>query len=181
MVRIGRGRTRRDDDAFGAHDEVVADLQVVVVHEPGHAPEAVLVGNAVDGFEYEADKPVALAAHALHDGVAVDTRLVDLNAERRRLAHGMSCLGGRNQQLAWHAADAGTGRAVGAPLDENDAAGPLAGGAIGGQPGRTGADDGDVYVSMFHRYSLSLVGSELIARLMPDYWPVKWDKSTVII
>ena len=131
----------------------------MVVDESRHAAYAVFSRDVFNRLHHEPDEAVALRSNPAHDGGAVDTRRVGLHAESRCFAYRMRRLGRCDQQLARHAANAGAGRPVRPTLDERHVIRPLASGTVGGEAGRTGADDGDIHTTLFHDKSSSLRGA----------------------
>jgi hypothetical protein len=138
--RNTRPGARRDDDGPGLDASAVHVQRVRV--EQARAPEQPRgFGPAVHGLVDEADEAVAFAAHAGHDGPAVDARRVGLHAETMRLPNRLGRVGRGDEQLAGHAADPRTGRAVVRRLDEQHALGVHARRPISRHAGRAGAND----------------------------------------
>jgi hypothetical protein len=148
----------RTGDGAGGDDEAAEpDAGLVVDREDvgrdeGGCPEdqvaGLLEGAAV--VEDERDEPVALALDAVHDLAAVDAGGAAEDAEVDGLADALGGLGGGDQQLRGHAADARAGGAERAAVDQQGAGAGLRGGAAGGETGCAGADDGDVDVERVH-------------------------------
>jgi len=67
------------------------------------------------------------------------------NAELIELRPLVERIGGGDQRLGWHAADAGAGRAVWAAVDEDEAVGAIAHFSQGGKAGRARTHDGHIY------------------------------------
>jgi hypothetical protein len=144
-IRAGRTRAGRDDGRPGNHARMLIDLKRMVVHETGMAAKAVRFGNAFNVAQHEADEPVALAPHPLHDCAPVDAHdTIMMHTEGGRGLDGVGCIRGGDEQLARHAADARAGGAVGTAFDEHCGRPCSPGSAVGGNAGRPGADDGDV-------------------------------------
>ena len=107
-------------------------------------------GSSVDAIEHEPDEAVALALHARHHGLAVDlAAAVEAKAEFRPARDAVRRFGGRDEELARHAADARAGGAVRAALDQDGAPSRGGRGAIRGEAGGAGADDGHIHVRVF--------------------------------
>ena len=125
---------------------MLVDLQCAVVDEARAATDAVRRRHRVDAVEHESDEAVALALDPFHHRTAVDShRAVETNPEIRPSMGRVRGIGRGDEQLARHAPDAGARRAVRAVLDQD---GVLAGsgrGAIRGDAGRAGADDGHIH------------------------------------
>ena len=118
-----------------------ADRQRMVVQESGMAANALRLGNVLHVAQHEAHKSVAFAPDPIHDLTPVDAdSAIDMDAETRCLGDGMGGLGGGNQQLARHAADARAGGAIVAAFDNRDTRTCGFGCAIRGQASRAGTD-----------------------------------------
>jgi hypothetical protein len=149
--RVGRPGARGDHDTVGLDHRVVADLETVVVDEAGVSGHAVRRRKVLDHLEHRADEIVAQVAHPLHHRAAVDARRADVDPEHPRLPHGMGRVGGGDQELARHAADASAGGAVRPDLDQDQPLGVLAHPAIRRKARGAGPDDRDVDVALRHR------------------------------
>jgi hypothetical protein len=103
-----------------------------------------------DGLEHETDETVALVAHALHHGAAIDPAAIAGNPERRQRAQPVPLLRRGNQQLRRHAANPGTGGAERTAFDQCHAVSVLAHFAIGRHARRAGTDDGDFDFAQAH-------------------------------
>jgi hypothetical protein len=90
----------------------------MVVRETCLAANAVCLGNVLHVTQHETDKAVALAPYSIHNRASIDAdNAIDMDAKPRRLPDGMRGLGGGNQKLARHAADARAGAAIVAAFD----------------------------------------------------------------
>ena len=67
-----------------------------------------------------------------------------MHAETDGGAHGLGCLGCRNEEFGGHAADPRAGRAIWAALDQHQLVRVLARGMIGSHACCARADDGDI-------------------------------------
>ena len=107
------------------------------------AVQALLGGKRLDVVEDEADEPIALAAHPLHDGAPVDAHALYADAEAPGAGHVVRDVGGGDQQLRRHAADAGA--VVPPPPDSiNTTVAPAAAARARAQAGAARSDDRDV-------------------------------------
>ena len=130
-------------------------VERAVVDETRVAADAVRRRDRVDAFEHEADEAVALALHARHHRLAVDSRRVP---SRRRPNSGQ-----RSRPCAASAAAISSLLGMqptraqvvpyGAALDQDGALARGDRGAIRGEAGGAGADDGDIHVDLLHRLS----------------------------
>jgi hypothetical protein len=112
---------------------VSVHVEGIAAGEARASHDAVLGGDAFDPLQDEPDEAVAFAFHAAHDLAAVDAlRALDMHAECRRGVDRMGGLGGGDEQLGGHAADAGAGGAVGAGLHDRGAGAARARGPVGG-------------------------------------------------
>ena len=145
-----RRRPGGDHEALRFDFKMVVDAQGVRAGEPGMAADPVCFGKPLDALEHEADKPVALAPHAFHHGAPVDAFFARMHAEARRHVEHVGGVGGGNQELARHAADAGAGGAVVAAFDDDRARALRMGRAVGGHARGAGADHGDVDCQFLH-------------------------------
>ena len=110
-------------------------------------PNAISGGNAFDIVQHKSHEAVALALHARHDFAAIDAyAAVEMNAETGRKLPRMHRFSRCDQEFARHAADARTGRTVGAAFDQDDRCTRGLCRAIRSEPGRACTDDGDVDV-----------------------------------
>ncbi len=122
------------------------DVERAVVDEAGVAADAVGLGNRLDAVEHEADEAVALALDARHHRPAVDRdRAFEAQAELRPLLRG-ACAASAAAISSLLGMQPTRAQVVpyGPALDDDGA--PAGGdrGAIRGEPGGAGADDGDI-------------------------------------
>ena len=85
-VRAGRTRAGRDDHGPGNDTRMSTDVERMVVDETCMAAQAIRLGNAFDVAQHEADEPVALAPHPIHDRATIDADdaiMVHTEARRR--------------------------------------------------------------------------------------------------
>lgn len=136
-------RTGGDDNTLRANLRF-AHLQAVVVDEARVARQPVLGRPALHGVNDEADKTIPFTAHTRHHGAAVDGHRPGHHAEACRTSHRMRRFGRRDQQLAGHAADTGTGGAVDAALDHQHPRRVFQRRSVRRHAGRACTDDGDV-------------------------------------
>ena len=160
--RMRRRRSGGDDDARRADGQRVADLQCVVVDEPGVATNLVGRRKRFDVVDDKSGETVSLALDAIHHRLAVDgDRARRLDAERRETRESVRGFRRRDQQLARHASDARAGRAVGAALDQQRALPGRLDRPVCGKPRGAGTDDGDVGVKDLHVHVSSPTKSRL--------------------
>src|SRR5450830_1731028 len=123
----------------------------MVVQETCMAANAVRVGNVLHIAQHETDKAVALAPYAIHDPAAIDAdKAIDMDAKARCLPDGMGALGGGNEELARHAADARAGGAIVAAFDDYSGHSCGFGCAVRGKARRAGADYRNVNLHGLH-------------------------------
>ena len=150
-IRARGARTGSNDDTAGRDAGVVGDNDLMVIQETRVALYAIRFGNGMDFAQDEADKTIALASDTIHDRGSVDTNTtVYANAKARRLPDGMGGIRGGNQELAWHAADARTGGAVIAALDDHGVRPGGLGCTICSEPRGTGTDYCNVNMHGLH-------------------------------
>src|ERR1700730_3755671 len=103
---------------------------------------------------------------AIHDRATIDADdAIVVHTEAPRRFDGMGRIGGGDEQLARHAADAGASRAIGAAFDEHCGRACNPGSAVRGKACRPRADDGDVNLRNLHFASPFMQG--LSRRLPP--------------
>ena len=153
----GGGRAGGDHDARRFHFGVVIDKQGVRPRKTRMAAQLVTCRDAIDAFQYKADETVALAPDPLHYGDAVDAHLARVHAKAAGGSEHVRRLAGGDQQFAGHAADPGTGGAIRAAFDQDDTRAVRVRGAVGGQAGGAGANDGHIDLQLFHGAFLRIV------------------------
>ena len=124
----------RFDDALHEFDTIAGvteDVTDVILN----LKDVVLVSHS--------DEAVTLAPYTVHDRAAVDSHGRD-HAQWLRLLGVMRCVCSSDQQLARHAPDARTRRAVHASLDEDYVLAVLHRRSIRGEPGGARSNDRDV-------------------------------------
>ena len=137
----GRG-TCRNDDGRCAYGHALVHDQRRVVDELRVAAQLVAFRNFIHAARDKAHEPITLAADSRHHCLAVHfDAAFQLEAESMEAVHRVRRFGGRDQQLAGHAAHPGARRAVGAPLNEQRASADGLCRAIRRQSGRARADD----------------------------------------
>jgi hypothetical protein len=130
----------------------------MVVDETRIAAQAIRLGNAFDVAQREADEPVALAPHPIHDRATIDADdTIEVHTEARRRCDGVGRIRRSDEQLARHAADASAGGAIGAAFDEHCGRACSPGRAVRGKACRPGTDNGNVNAQNSHVES-SVVG-----------------------
>ncbi|MNC30521.1 hypothetical protein D3C75_788080 [compost metagenome] len=98
----------------------------------------------------EADEAIALAAHPIHYFPPVDLGCSRHDAKARRQRQHMSSICGADEQLAWHAANPGTGGAIDATFNHHEAVGMRFGRAVGRHASTAGANDGNINLDTIH-------------------------------
>ena len=129
----------------------------MIVQKTCVAADTLLCRNVLYAVDDKTDKPVPLAADAIHYGNAVDVDLAGCYPEFGRLTGGVRGFSGCDEQFAWHAANPGAGGAVRPAFDEDHVVRPRGGGTECGKACRPGADDGDVNITGFHAISPSIL------------------------
>ena len=132
---------------------LIADLQPVRLRETGLFVDSLAGRNPFDDLQHAADEAVAHALYTLHDRRAIDPGRLDMDTELPCPLNRMGRLGGRDQQLARHAAIAGTGGAIGTALDQYEVIAVAARDCMGGEASGAGPDDGDFDMA-FHSAEL---------------------------
>ena len=150
-IRVGGARAGCDDDALARDPRMVCDRQRMVVHETRMAANAVRRGDVFHVAQHATDKAVALAPYPVHDFAPIDAnKAIDMDAKAGCLADGMGGVGGRNQELARHAADARAGGAIVAAFDDHGVCSCGFCCAVRGEACRAGTDYRNVNVQCLH-------------------------------
>jgi hypothetical protein len=135
---------------------MVGDNDLMVVDETRVTAYSIRVGECMDIAQDEAYEAIAFASDTIHDRGAVDAHTpIYADAEIRRRPDGMGGIGGGNQELAWHAADARAGGAIIAAFDNHGVRPGGFGCTICGKPRGTGTDYRNVNMHGLH-FSTSL-------------------------
>jgi len=181
QVGRGAGGDHRAAELDGEGDAAVrpGHLERVRSGETRVADEPVARRDLVDTVEHETDEAVALATHAGHHGAAIDAhRAIEPQPERGPTRDAVRSLGGSDEQLARHAADAGARGAKRPALDDDSALAGSHCGSVGSEAGSAGADHGDIDFDMLHgglqaQAALSRRPAQASSASEPPmYWPL---------
>ena len=143
-------RSGRNDNAPGLHLKIVTDLQTIRGHEPGVPLQKMRFRKLLHRINHRRNEPVPFASHPFHNPPAIDADALGRHAKNVSQLHLMRIVGGRNQQLAWHASYSGAGGPVLIALDQHDLVGHFAHTLVGHHTGGTSSDNGNIYGSLFH-------------------------------
>jgi hypothetical protein len=147
--RHGRARTRGDHNSLGRDLPAVVERERSLVRETSPLPDTDAGGYLLYRLQRFGDEPVALLAHACHDGATVYGR-GRFDAEHRSPARVERGIRRGDKELRGHASDAGARRPGEAVVDQNIVGARLPRGAFRGQTRRPSADDSDVAIQVVH-------------------------------